>query len=182
MNYQHKNEPFPTELIGLIFKFFPVETIVPNYSEILDILLNKECFIVVYNIGSDEWNPAVYINHFAKTQRIMVEYMWRKRVDGSRFHILKDFPINYVRRDADIFKIKAFDLRGLPQDRYDDWIQRNHSFQTSVASAYKSNNISNGISKLPIFKKKEGRITLWYGHSERCSKMVKPQKTTFWKS
>ena len=126
MNYQHQIESIPNEIIGLIFKFYSAERMVPNYSEILDILLNKECFIIVYDIESDEWIPAVYINQFERTQRIMVEFLYGKKIGGSRWHILKDFPIDYVRRDAGLFKIKETDLKSLPQDCYDTWIERNH--------------------------------------------------------
>ena len=95
MGYPDKSESIPNEIIGEIFRWYFEEGM--GYMEILDILLNQECNIIVYNTESNGWIPAVYIRHFERTQRIMVEYLWEKTVGGSRWHILKDFPTNYVR-------------------------------------------------------------------------------------
>eukprot|EP01084_Bolivina_argentea_P196844 337417_1 len=79
-----------------------------SYEETLNILLNGNCCIGVYDEKCKYYRPAVYINHWDKTRAIMIRYVSNenerlhcgdeKVIDYDKFKMLKDFPVNYVKK------------------------------------------------------------------------------------
>ena len=89
----------PTDIIGLVFKWYYVESAVMTYSEVLDVFLRQKRAIYIYDFDVDKWIPARYIRHWDNTQRIMIDYK-ETGIKSEKYRILEDFPINYARADV----------------------------------------------------------------------------------
>ena len=81
-----------------------------SYKQVLDLLLNGDLCIGVYDIKLKIWRTAIYIRHFDKSQTITIGFTTEQEY-FYRFAALKNFPINYLCYDTNRFKTNEKELR-----------------------------------------------------------------------
>merc|ERR1712087_240365 len=120
----------PNDIMDLFVEFFSTNLGI-SYHNTLDILLNRECCIGVYDFKISRWRPAVYMNHWDKSKRIMVRYIKDPNTKdpntSDKFKTIKDFPVNYIMEDGERFKASIQELKdqsNLTKDEIDGWAQR----------------------------------------------------------
>ena len=123
--------PVPADLVQLLFNWYYTRKYAITYEETVDLLMNHECCIGVYDFKMKAWRSAIYVNHFDKTKRIMIRYLPDSNVDFNyavdKFKTLKNFPINYAVYDNERFKPTEKDLKdnsNVSYEKIDEWINR----------------------------------------------------------
>ena len=128
-NYIDKE--LPNEIIELLFKWYHIDRYAIKYEQTLDLLLNYDCFVGVYDFKFNVWRSAIYLNKWDTSRAIMIRYMQNNKLSHKMnldiFATLKYFPINYVVHDPVRFETTELDLRdysNLPKENIDAWVKR----------------------------------------------------------
>lgn len=123
----------PNDIIDLCSIWITTKGVITGYEHALDILLNKECCIGIYDFKMRKWRRAYYIRHYEQTRKIMVRYstllipdeILRKHTD--KFCIIEQFPVNFVTADLKRFYVTYSDLKengGLNKQQLENWKKR----------------------------------------------------------
>jgi len=97
-----------------------------SYKRALQTLLDGHCCVGLFDFSRNCWRTVMYMNHWDRTQRIMVGY---KEQDGTsdRFRII-DFPVTWMIMDEPHrFHVSEVDLRhcsNVPAQSIDEWVTR----------------------------------------------------------
>ena len=105
-----------------------------SYKQALEMLLDGHCCFGVYDTKIKLWRTVIYMNHWNRTEKIMVRFcdlndnnrlLAANSVD--KFMTIKNFPVNIIMNDPKIFKTKERLLRdfsNVPQQKIDAWVKR----------------------------------------------------------
>eukprot|EP01083_Nonionella_stella_P272121 922557_1 len=150
-------ERMPTHVIDLFVGWLFANK-VTTYEETLDVLLNEECCLRIYDFKIQRWRVAVYVNHWDHSKRIIIRFV-PKAVDGIKpdpaaFFTMKDFPVNYTQRvdrsncgwnTFQITRRTLTDLSSVPSKNIDEWTIRTIS---ALSKRYRSLDLRHKIASL----------------------------------
>lgn len=127
-----KHKLIPQEIIGLFVKWYYVYNHAITYEQALDLLLNYDCCVGVYDFALKRWRAAYYFAHFEATKRITIRFhvlRYEELASYVQFHTIKNFPVNYLVYDVSSFRTTERVLKnmsGVPHENIKKWMERQY--------------------------------------------------------